>query len=67
MQSRQMIDEVLPVHDVTVRVQVPKGRSVRRVYLAPEMQDVPFSLDGGYAVMNIQRLELHAMVVLDLI
>ena len=66
MQSRQMIDEVLPVHDVAVRVQVPKGRSVRRVYLAPEMLDMPFSLEGGYAVVLVQRLELHAMVVLDL-
>jgi hypothetical protein len=66
MQSRQMIEEVLPVHDVAVRVRVPAGRSVRRVYLAPDTQDVPFSLEGGYAVLKVPRVELHAMVVIDL-
>jgi hypothetical protein len=65
-QGRQMIEEVLPVHDIGVRVQVPPGRTVRRAYLAPEMQDVPFSMENGYAVLRVPRVHIHTMVVLDL-
>jgi hypothetical protein len=65
--SRQMIEEVVPVRDVVVRVAVPEGKQVTRVYRAPDEQGIPFSLEEGYVVIPVDKVHLHAMIVLDLV
>lgn len=61
-----LIREVLPVRDVGVRVLVPQGRRVKRVYVAPEMLDLPATVDGQYVEVRVPEIHIHAMVVVDL-
>jgi hypothetical protein len=64
--GRQMMQEVLPIHDIGVRIQVPQGRSVKRVYLAPDERDLPFSIDDGCVVATVPQVFVHSMLIVDL-
>ncbi|MDQ3691689.1 MAG: hypothetical protein M3406_16990 [Chloroflexota bacterium] len=64
--GRSMIQEILPVRDVRVRVNIPDGRTVTRAYLAPDDQDLEFQVDGEQVDLVVPELHIHSMVVLDL-
>lgn len=58
----EVIEDILPVYQVTASIRadfVPK-----RVYLAPQDKDIPFSCDNGRVSFTIEKLENHQMVVL---
>lgn len=58
----EVIEDILPVYQVTASIRtdfVPK-----RVYLAPQDKDIPFSCDNGRVSFTLEKLENHQMVVL---
>src|SRR5204863_9285008 len=59
----QTIEEVIPLANVRLSVRLP--REPRRVYLAPEKQDLPTSWDGSRATVTIPEVRGHAMVVFE--
>ncbi|MBV9848121.1 MAG: beta-galactosidase trimerization domain-containing protein [Armatimonadetes bacterium] len=59
----EVIEDILPLHDVQVSLRLP--RTVKRVSLAPQGEDVPFTQAGGAVRYTVPRLECHQMVVLD--
>lgn len=63
--ERVMIQEVLPVYNVKVRVKIPKGKEVKKIYLAPDMEDVKYTMKEGYAEVSVPKLEYHRMVVVE--
>ncbi len=63
--ERTMIQEVLPVYNVKVRVKIPSGKEIKRIYLAPDVEEVKYTLKDGYAEVTVPKLEYHRMVVTE--
>lgn len=59
----EVIEDILPLHDtlVTVKVEEP----IKRVYLAPEMEDIAFIYENNTVTYKVDRFESHQMIVLD--
>lgn len=63
--SNPSVREILPVHDIAVEIRLPQGRQVARAYLAPEMEEVDFQMEGGRIRLQVPKLEVHRMVVIE--
>ena len=59
----EIIEDILPVYDVHVTLRLDKAP--KKVYLAPEMQDIEYKWDGRELSYTIDRLFIHAMVVVE--
>jgi hypothetical protein len=59
----EVIEDIIPLFDIAVSVALPSAP--KRVYLAPEQQELAFDWDGSHASYTVPRLECHQMVVLD--
>ncbi len=61
----EIIEDMTPIYNVDVTLQVPEP--VKRVYLAPTMEDLPFTQEGGAIRYRVPVVECHQMVVIDYI
>ena len=59
----EVIEDVIPLYNVSVTLNI--GREPKRVYLAPENRDIPFSYENGKLTYTVDKLDLHAMAVID--
>ena len=59
----QVIEDLLPVRDVTVTLRTPT--SPNRVYLAPQDTDLPFKWAGGVVRTVVPEMVCHQMVVVE--
>jgi hypothetical protein len=59
----EVIEDILPLY--RVEVSVASSRPVKKVYLAPQMEELPFLQEAGKVSYMVPRLECHQMVVLD--
>lgn len=59
----EVIEDILPVYDVQISLKTYK--KIKRVYLAPQMTEIPFSYENGRAEVTINKLECHQMVVFE--
>ena len=59
----EIIEDLLPLYDIEVSVRAPK--SVKKVYLAPQMEELSWELRDGAVCYRVPKLECHQMVVLD--
>lgn len=59
----EVIEDILPLYQVGVKVRIPK--KVTRVYLAPQMEEIPFTQDNGLLAYTVPKVECHQMVVID--
>ncbi|MDF2958807.1 MAG: hypothetical protein K0S39_542 [Paenibacillus sp.] len=60
----EVIEDILPVYDIHVTLQLPKP--AKRVYLAPQMEELPFESRGTSAIAyTVPKLECHQMVVVE--
>lgn len=41
------------------------GRPFRKVYLAPDRQEIPFTVEDGYCKVNLPLLQGHALLVFE--
>ncbi len=62
--STDMIEEPVTLQEITVALRLD-GRSPRRVYLAPTMERLPFTIDVGYIITTLPVVAGYAMVVFD--
>ena len=61
----EMIEDLIPLYEIPVRVK-NVGRRIKRVYLAPTGEEVPFETDdGGNVAFVIPKVDLHALAVLE--
>lgn len=60
----EVIEDIVPIYDVRVRVKIPE--KVKKIYLAPQMEDVQFKQNGTTVEYCLHKLECHQMVVLDI-
>lgn len=61
-----IIDEVIPVHNVTVMVRIVKKADIRKIYIAPEMLPLKPKFVGGGLEVKVPELKIHSMVVIEL-
>lgn len=59
----EVIEELVPLHDISVTVQT--DQPIKRVYLAPQMQDLPFDVQDGAVTVTIDQFTCHQMLVLE--
>ncbi len=59
----EIIEDILPVYDVHVTLRLDK--EPKKVYLAPEMQEIEYKWDGRELSYTIDKLFIHAMVVVE--
>jgi hypothetical protein len=61
----EVIEDILPVYDITVTVKL--GKKAKHVYLAPQMQPLPFEIDAASnsVTYTLPKLECHQMIVID--
>jgi hypothetical protein len=62
----EVIEDILPVYEVSVSVRLPDGIAAKRVYLAPQSDDLPFRQEGRFVRYTVPKLECHQMVVIDI-
>ena len=61
--NTQIIEDIQPVYDVTVKVKLPQ--KINRVYLAPQMKDLPYIQEGGTVSYTVPKIDCHQMIVLE--
>lgn len=66
----EIIEDIIPVYDVQVELKLP--RTIKNVYLAPQMTPIAFTHEAVDATIKenivsfkVDRLECHQMVVLE--
>lgn len=59
----EIIEDIIPLYDINVSLNA--GVEPKRVYLAPEGKDIPYTYENGVISYVIDKLDLHAMVVID--
>lgn len=64
----EVIEDIVPLQDVSVSLRLPSTPSIRRVYLAPSMEELPYSVGSqGEINYTVPNLDNHQMVVLELV
>jgi hypothetical protein len=59
----EVIEDLLPVTNVAVSLRVEKAP--KRVYLAPQGEDLPFTIENGVLKTVVPELVCHQMVVVE--
>ncbi|MDF2923807.1 MAG: hypothetical protein K0R57_2721 [Paenibacillaceae bacterium] len=59
----EVIEDIVPLYNVTVSLRLPSP--VKRVYLAPQQTELPFTEADGQVTYTLPYLENHQMVVLE--
>ena len=59
----EVIEDIVPVYDISVQIKMDKRP--KRVYLAPEEEDIPFIYENNTVTYTVPRIYNHAMVVID--
>lgn len=62
--SVEVIEDIVPLYDVQVELML--AQKVKRIYLAPSMDEVTFTCEDGRVTYTVPKVECHQMVVLDL-
>ena len=61
--NTQIIEDIQPVYDVAVTVKLPQ--KIGRVYLAPQMIDIPYTQTGNAVSYTVPKIDCHQMIVLE--
>jgi len=56
-----VIEDVIPLYNVQIAIRA--DRPIEQMYLAPQMQVLPYMHHDGYCHVTIPVIEGHAMVV----
>lgn len=59
----EVIEDVVPLHDVHLSVQVPE--TVKKAYLIPQMTEIPLEEAGGYICFTVPKVACHQMVAME--
>ena len=58
-----LVEDIVPLHDLALSVKL--SRAPKRVYVAPNQNEVEFSYEGGRGNARIPEVRGHAMVVFE--
>lgn len=58
-----IVDDVIPLHDLNIEVQ--EERRVKKIYSAPDMEEIAFSQEGNKIRYQISKVNGHHMSVME--
>jgi len=65
-ENHHLIEEVLPVYNIKVKMKIPEGQKIKKVYLAPEREELPYEKLGSYIELTVPKMEeVHKMVIVE--
>ena len=64
-ENLHVIQELLPVHDLCVRFQVPEGKEIAGVTLQPENIPLTIGKENGWVTVRIPKLHVYEQIVID--
>lgn len=59
----EVIEDIVPLYNVPVHMNIQED--IKRVYLAPQMEEIPFEKKAGVISCQIPKMECHQMLVLE--
>lgn len=59
----QIIEDLVPIYDTELEITLPSAP--KKVYLAPQMTEIPYELDGNTVKLKVDKFTGHQMVVFD--
>ncbi|WP_028563798.1 alpha-amylase family protein [Paenibacillus pinihumi] len=59
----EIIEDIIPLHDIKSSVRLPAA--AKRVYLAPQGEELAFEQNGNIVSYVLPRLECHQMIVIE--
>jgi hypothetical protein len=62
-QSIEVIEDIIPLYNIDVKLKI--DQNVKKVYLAPQMIDLPFETCAGGISYVVPKLECHQMIVVE--
>ncbi|MFC3771551.1 beta-galactosidase [Paenibacillus sp. GCM10012303] len=60
----EIIEDIVPLYNISCSLRT--GRPVKNVYLAPQMENVPYTEQDGVISYTVPKLDCHQMVVVEL-
>ncbi len=60
----EVIEDIVPLYDT--RLQLRTDKYVRRVYLAPQIEELGFAVKDGLCTFTVPRWKCHQMIVVEL-
>ena len=60
----EIIEDIVPLYHIPVTVRTA-GRKIKRVYLAPTLEELAFETRDGAVSFTVPKVDLHAMAVLE--
>lgn len=64
----EVIEDIVPLRDISVSLNLPSPAPIQRVYLAPSMTELPFTVSPeGEISYTIPYMENHQMAVIELV
>ncbi|WP_432663339.1 beta-galactosidase trimerization domain-containing protein [Wukongibacter baidiensis] len=61
--SVSVVEDLLQLYDIPIRIRLSK--EIKKVYLAPQMQEIPFEYKEGIIYYNVPKIHGHQMIVLE--
>lgn len=58
-----IIEDIMPVYNTHVSIKTDK--KIKKVYLAPERKEIPFTQNNGIVAFSVEKFECHTMAVLE--
>jgi len=62
-EKTEVIEDILPVYNTEVSIKLDEN--IKKVYLAPQRQEIPFEQKDGTVKFKVSEFECHQMVVLE--
>ena len=61
--NTEVIEDTVPLYNVKCSVKCKEAPS--RIYLAPEMTDIPFTFENGKASFTVPEVNIHSITVIE--
>ncbi len=59
----EVIEDIVPIYNIDVTLR--PGKTVKKIYLAPQMTEIPFKQQDGCVSYTVEKVDNHQMVVLE--
>lgn len=59
----QIIEDLIPIHNTDIEITLPSVP--KKAYLAPQIEELPFNIDGNTVKLKLDKFTCHQIIVFD--